>query len=118
MRIRIRDLFDPGLEMEKFGFGILVKHPGSATLLYKRQLFHHDEITGLVVGLAGQIQGQNGGSGNNNNFLFFRSELGDSFSLCPRQENDTDAKIMRENPPSLSSILLVYHIMKKLCAVM
>jgi hypothetical protein len=36
--IRIRDLFDPGFEME-FGSGILVKHPGSATLLYKTQLF-------------------------------------------------------------------------------
>jgi hypothetical protein len=31
-QIRIRDLFDPGFGMEKFGSGIRYKHPGSATL--------------------------------------------------------------------------------------
>jgi hypothetical protein len=32
MRIRIRDLFDPGSGMEKFGSGIEYKHPESTTL--------------------------------------------------------------------------------------
>jgi len=32
MRIRIRELFDPGSGMEKFGSGIEYKHPESTTL--------------------------------------------------------------------------------------
>ncbi len=32
MRIRIRDLFDPGSGMEKFLSGIRYKHPGTETL--------------------------------------------------------------------------------------
>jgi hypothetical protein len=31
--MRIRDLFDPGSGMEKFGSGIRYKYPGSATLV-------------------------------------------------------------------------------------
>jgi hypothetical protein len=37
MRIRIRDLDDPGSGMEKFGSGIRHKHPGSATLIKKKE---------------------------------------------------------------------------------
>jgi hypothetical protein len=32
MQIRIRHLFESGSGMEKSGYGILYKHPGSATL--------------------------------------------------------------------------------------
>jgi hypothetical protein len=35
MWIRIRELFDPGPGMEKFGSGIRYTHPGSATLVTK-----------------------------------------------------------------------------------
>jgi hypothetical protein len=51
-------------------------------------------------------------AGNNNNFLLlFRSELGDSFSLCPRQENDTDAKIIREK---IRPVFLAFYLFIKL----
>jgi hypothetical protein len=33
MRIRMRDLVNPGSEMEEIGTGILDKHPGSAKML-------------------------------------------------------------------------------------
>ncbi len=39
MRIRIRDLFNPGFGMEKFGFGIRYKHPGSRTVLTTTVMF-------------------------------------------------------------------------------
>jgi hypothetical protein len=32
LRIRFRNLFEPGSGMEKFGSGIRYKHPGPATL--------------------------------------------------------------------------------------
>jgi hypothetical protein len=35
MRIRIRDLFDPGSGMEKFESWIRNKHPGIATLAFE-----------------------------------------------------------------------------------
>jgi hypothetical protein len=42
MGIRIRDLFDPGVGMEKFGSRIRYKHPGPATLV-SGYLYHGDQ---------------------------------------------------------------------------
>ncbi len=40
--MRNRDLFDPGLGMEKFGYVIPDKHPGSGTLKSETK-----EVTGI-----------------------------------------------------------------------
>jgi hypothetical protein len=47
--MRIRNLFDPGSGMEKFGPGIRDKHPGSATLVFRAKTFQNYESFSLSV---------------------------------------------------------------------
>ncbi len=48
--MRIRNIFDTGSRMEKFGSGIRCKHPGSATLAtgVKKYALLSDKLVGTV----------------------------------------------------------------------
>jgi hypothetical protein len=62
MRVRIRDLFDPGSRMEKFGSRIRDKHPGYATLKSGNQTDQRDFVN--IKNMIPQIHNASNALGN------------------------------------------------------